>query len=690
MTIARSVTETFQPAASRRELCELAVHGLKAMTGYDRVMAYQFAEDGHGEVIAEARAAHLTPYLGQHYPATDIPPQVRRLYLRQRVGMVADASYQPVPLLTDPTQDDGMPLDLTHSALRSISPIHRAYMRNMKTAASLTVGLGHGQDLWGMLVCHHGTPRVTGPEMRAAVDMIGQVVSLLLSSLGEVELFAHRLERSATLRALVDHLAAPLPLPEAFAAAAEDLLELVNAAGAVVRCSGSVVRLGRTPPAAAVELAFDILEPEAGSDVLAVDELGLRHKELAGGTPDASGALLLPLTPAGDAIMWFRPELSRTLIWGGNPNEHAVSAGPLSPRASFAAWKQTVSGRSAPWTEADLALARELRSAVSAEVARRTQAALWESEARFRLLAEHSGDVVILNDMDGTRRYVSPAAERVLGWRPEDLVGRNALEFVHPEDQPALRDAFTAMQGGTVETLTCYRLRRPDGSWLWVEGLARAQTTAEGAGPRSYVVVLRDATERKAAEVKLRDALDRMERMAATDGLTGLANRRHLDEVADREWRRCARDHLPLSVLLLDFDHFKLFNDRYGHLAGDGCLRAIASQLDAAARRPCDLAARYGGEEFVLLMPTTNQQGALVVAEGLCRRVRNLRIPHDGNSVEGVVTISIGAATAWPDACESAFGSIDALLSAADAALYQAKRGGRNRVEVAGRPSAPN
>jgi diguanylate cyclase (GGDEF)-like protein len=142
-------------------------------------------------------------------------------------------------------------------------------------------------------------------------------------------------------------------------------------------------------------------------------------------------------------------------------------------------------------------------------------------------------------------------------------------------------------------------------------------------------------------------------------------------------------------VLLLDCDHFKLFNDRYGHIAGDSCLRAISSQLDAIARRPGDLPARYGGEEFVLLMPSTDQEGALVVAERLCRRVQDLRIPHEGNAVAGVVTISIGAVTAWPDGCEDISGGIADFLSAADAALYQAKRDGRSRIAVAGCLSPP-
>jgi light-regulated signal transduction histidine kinase (bacteriophytochrome) len=136
VTMAQSVIETFRTAATSGELCELAVRGLKAISGYDRVMAYRFHEDEHGEVIAEARAPWLESYLGLNYPSTDVPRQARRLYLRQRVGAIADSAYQPVPLLADPKLDEGTPLDLTHSALRSVSPVHREYMQNMKTAAS--------------------------------------------------------------------------------------------------------------------------------------------------------------------------------------------------------------------------------------------------------------------------------------------------------------------------------------------------------------------------------------------------------------------------------------------------------------------------------------------------------------------------------------------------------------------------
>ncbi len=380
VTVAQSVLETFKYATTPGELCELAVRGLRAITGYDRVMAYRFGADGHGEVIAEARAAPLESYLGLHYPATDIPPQARRQYLRQRVGAIVDSSYQPVPLLTDPGLDDGTPLDLTHSTLRSASPIHREYMRNMKTAASLTIGLAHGHSLWGMLVCHHATPRVAGPDLRAVADMIGQVVSLLLVSLGEADLYAQRHQRQATLRALADRLAAPVPLAEALTGAEAELLRLVDAAGVVVSFSGAFRCLGRTPPLAAAERAFAALQLAAGGQLLAVDDLGLRYPALAGCTSEGSGALLLPLTQGtDDAILWFRPEVARTVTWGGNPAEHATlepATGRLSPRTSFVLWKETVRGRAVPWAEVDLALAGDLRGAVEAEVARRTKAEL--------------------------------------------------------------------------------------------------------------------------------------------------------------------------------------------------------------------------------------------------------------------------------------------------------------------------
>ncbi|MGA2128391.1 MAG: ATP-binding protein, partial [Xanthobacteraceae bacterium] len=424
-----------------------------------------------GEVIAEVCAAQLEPYLGLRYPAGDIPPQARRLYLRQRVCAMADSGSEPVPLLVDPGLDDGTALDLTHSALRSISPIHREYMRNMKNAASLTVALAPGPDLWGMLVCHHATARVAGPELRAAVDIFGQVVSLLLGSLALAEVHAQRAARSATLRALIDRLAAPMAVAEALAAAEAELLQVVGAAGAVVRFSGTLRCLGRTPPPLAVERALAVLQVEPGSDMLALDDLGLRHPELAACRSEGSGALLLPLAHgADDAILWFRPELLLTVAWAGNPAEHVTAdpvTGRLSPRASFAAWRETMRGRSAPWAQSDLALARDVRSAVQAELAQRAEAELCVARTELErskqlVLACVEDALVSLTIADATRPdwpliYVNRMFLQMTGYEVGEVIGRNGRFLQGPATDPKgvaeLRRAVSAGEKAEVQVI---------------------------------------------------------------------------------------------------------------------------------------------------------------------------------------------------------------------------------------------
>lgn len=380
----QSVLKTFQNATTTIELCELAVKTMKAISRYDRVMAYRFADDGHGEVIAEARDAGLEPFLGLHYPAGDIPPQARRHYLKQRVGAVADSSYDPVPLLTCIAFDDGAPLDLTHSTIRSVSPYHREYMRNMKTAASLTIGLSSGGKLWGLLVCHSSLPRLPDPELRGIADVVGQTLSLLLASLGEAEILAQRLSRIAGLRTLTERIGASDSLVGTLVGSQRELLNLVGAAGAIVCFAGRVAYLGQTPPSPTALTALSALRAIAAGKIVSVDDLALRYPDLADCAPLGSGALFLPLADCDDgAILWFRPELSRTVLWGGNPEDRATSSsvdGRVSLRTSFTAWKQTVNGHSAPWLASDLLMAGDLRTAIEADLARRTREKLKQTE----------------------------------------------------------------------------------------------------------------------------------------------------------------------------------------------------------------------------------------------------------------------------------------------------------------------
>lgn len=200
-------------------------------------------------------------------------------------------------------------------------------------------------------------------------------------------------------------------------------------------------------------------------------------------------------------------------------------------------------------------------------------------------------------------------------------------------------------------------------------------------GSESFVVVTHDdITQRKLAEQELREANRLLEVQASTDGLTGVANRRHFDRTLALEWKRHARSSFPLSLLLVDVDHFKRYNDAHGHLEGDDCLGEIARTLATAARRPGDLVARYGGEEFGVILPETDLPGALAVAEMVRERLRLKGLPHGAPGAGPLVTLSMGCASMVP-ACGP---PADVLIKRADEALYAAKAAGRDRVEHAG------
>jgi diguanylate cyclase (GGDEF)-like protein len=180
---------------------------------------------------------------------------------------------------------------------------------------------------------------------------------------------------------------------------------------------------------------------------------------------------------------------------------------------------------------------------------------------------------------------------------------------------------------------------------------------------------------------KLDDANRELTRLSSVDGLTGVANRRAFDATLLREWRRAARARSPISLLVIDVDCFKQFNDAYGHQVGDECLKAVARAMEGATRRPADFVARYGGEEFVVVLPDTAEDGARIVAESMREAVESLAITHRFSSAARVVTVSVGAATVQADRGDE--GGFGRLLKSADESLYEAKRTGRNRVAVA-------
>ena len=302
----------------------------------------------------------------------------------------------------------------------------------------------------------------------------------------------------------------------------------------------------------------------------------------------------------------------------------------------------------------------------------RTEQRLREREAHYRLLANNIADIIILIDARGILRFVSHSVEPVLGLRAHDLIGKSCFDLVHPEDKGAVKTATARLVGPDSVSTVVFRIGRVDGSLAWVEINFKLASDDDKPAQTEFVGVLRDVTERKRMEDELNLLNRRLVQLAATDGLTGLTNRRSFDDFLRREYEA----HERISVLLFDIDNFKGYNDTYGHQAGDRCLQAVAKVICDAASDVSGLSARYGGEEFAVVLPDTAEDAALRVAEAIRLTVRALGIPNAAAS-RGYVTISAGVAARIGATLDES-----ALVGAADTALYEAKRLGRNRSVV--------
>ena len=297
------------------------------------------------------------------------------------------------------------------------------------------------------------------------------------------------------------------------------------------------------------------------------------------------------------------------------------------------------------------------------------------SEAHHRLLADTATDMIARFDLSFRHTYVSPACQDVLGLPADGLAGRALSDLVLPEDRAEVESSLVLpLIGGRAAAQVTYRVLRPDGRTTWVESSGRK--LADGSG---YVLVSRDVSARKALEAQLEDANRQLRILVRQDGLTDLGNRRHFDDTLGTEYRRAMRVGSPLALIMVDVDRFKAFNDLYGHPAGDACLQAVAVALASALRRPADLAARYGGEEFAVLLPSTDEAGAMACAARIQDAVREASVAHAGSEF-GVVTLSLGITVLQPG---TGGDGPAALVESADAALYAAKRAGRNTSHLA-------
>ncbi|WP_373060535.1 ATP-binding protein [Gemmatimonas sp.] len=363
-----------QSASSVQALGNAATAEIRALTGLDRVMVYKFHEDGHGEVVAESRRPDLSPWLGLHYPAQDIPEPARELLRRTWIRPLREIGAPLSELVPLAHPDTGRPLTMTHCALRGPSVMHTEYLQNMGVTAGLTLSIRRGEQLWGLIAGHHYTGAFDLPyNMRAACELIAQIVSLQHKAAEDRD-FLSQQRRFDEVRQLLVSQAAHDGGLSAMVDGSLTLLDAIDSQGAALFHEERWWRIGQTPPEDELERIADWLSgrPEFASStqpVFVTDELGKHMACSPELSAVASGLLAVPLSTRGQKLVfWFRPETLRTIEWGGNPHDKPMVPGPngprLTPRRSFELFSDSVRGRSRPWQQWEIELALRLRLVV--------------------------------------------------------------------------------------------------------------------------------------------------------------------------------------------------------------------------------------------------------------------------------------------------------------------------------------
>lgn len=278
-----------------------------------------------------------------------------------------------------------------------------------------------------------------------------------------------------------------------------------------------------------------------------------------------------------------------------------------------------------------------------------------------------------------TFSYIGPQIEQLLGWTPESWVSaQDWAERMHPEDREWVVNFCVSQSKSGVDHEADYRALTKDGDYVWIRDVVHVVRNTDGE-VESLIGFMFDISERKKTEQQLLEMQKKLEELSFKDGLTGVSNRRMLDSVLEQEWTDARRNSQPLSLIVLDIDYFKQYNDHYGHIQGDDCLKRVAKVLSTAATRSRDFFARFGGEEFVLVLPETDATAAHKIAERCRGLIFKEQIPHASSGVSQLLTISLGVATVIPTHHDSP----TVLMDAADRQLYKAKQQGRNCIAQA-------
>jgi light-regulated signal transduction histidine kinase (bacteriophytochrome) len=498
-------------SSSLRSLCDETATIFKEISGYDRVMVYRFDEEGHGEVFSERRRPDLEAFLGNRYPASDIPQIARRLYERNRVRLLVDVNYTPVPLQPRLSPLNGRDLDMSLSCLRSMSPIHQKYLQNMGVGATLVCSLMVCNRLWGLIACHHYEPRFVAFDIRAVCEALAEACAIRIAALesfaqSQSELVVRRLEQR-----LIEAVSRRGDWQTALFDGAQSLLQPLGASGAALLFEGQVTTTGDVPGTQRIrEIGgwLDRKRKERSGPALEnfiTASLTIDEPSFVDVRSIASGVIAAPLSASpGEYLIWFRPERITTVTWGGDPLKAVIigdDPSDLSPRRSFAQWHQLVEGKSDPWSPAEISSARLIGETVADVALQFRSVRMVIAQDQLETISRQvtrSEQPVIIADVEGRILLLNEAFEQ-------------QLRASHPHLQH-LRDLSSYFSSPAKFRAKLEDLLGNKRSWR-----GELQIDNKGAPPRSlmvradavigpqervlgFVIIFSDLSDRKAAE----------------------------------------------------------------------------------------------------------------------------------------------------------------------------------------------
>ncbi len=359
-----------QTAKNLAALCDLVVHEMREITGFDRVMIYRFNEHGDGSVIAESKNNNLGAFVGMQYPDSDIPKQAKHLYTLNWLRLISDVNRQPIGLVSSQeVTNQTHPLDMSYCGLRAVSPLHIQYLKNMNVVVSMSVSLIQQQKLWGLISCHHHTPKLVPYEIRTVCEFLGQLMSTELATKENNENLDYKLHLKTIQGQFVERLTKATNFVAEITTDESSLLQLTGALGVAVCDADNIILMGETPSEADIKPLITWLVNRFEQDIFVTDTLPNLYPSAEAYKNVASGLLAMAISKIQNQyILWFRPEILQTLTWAGNPDKptRIEEDGSLTifPRQSFAAWQEIVRGKSNGWLSYEVEGAVELRRAI--------------------------------------------------------------------------------------------------------------------------------------------------------------------------------------------------------------------------------------------------------------------------------------------------------------------------------------